>query len=50
MIDDEDDDEDLIHVYPLFGREHITNQGKDCWCQPKPLPDESAVLLHNVEH
>ena len=36
-----------IHVYPLFGREHVTDG--PCWCEPEPLPDEPRVLVHHPE-
>ncbi len=38
----------LHHVYPTFGRAHIT-LGPDCWCHPEQDPDNPFVLLHNVE-
>jgi hypothetical protein len=44
-----DDEDEIIHVYPLFGREHDTDHGAACWCQPEPLPDELRVLVHHVE-
>lgn len=37
-----------FHVYPLFGREHVTD-GLGCWCQPEPLPDEPRVIVHHPE-
>jgi hypothetical protein len=24
----------ITHVYPLFGKKHITNRHADCWCEP----------------
>lgn len=38
----------VIHVYPLFGREHEATV--NCWCQPKPLPDEPRVFLHHADN
>jgi hypothetical protein len=42
------DDDDLIHVYPLFGREHVTS-GRECWCQPEPDIEQPLVLIHHAE-
>lgn len=38
----------VVHVFPLFGREHVMSI--DCWCRPAPLPDNLFVYLHNVLH
>jgi hypothetical protein len=38
--------EEAIHVYPLFGREHVIS--RDCWCCPQE--EHEGVLVHNVEH
>lgn len=36
------------HVYPMGDlREHITDQGGNCWCNPVPDEDEPAVWVHN---
>ena len=40
---------DYIHVYPLFGREHDTDHGPLCWCQPEAEPDAPEVLVHKAE-
>lgn len=42
------DENEFIHVYPLFGREHVLSMG--CWCHPEPLFDLPIVIEHNVEH
>lgn len=42
-----DDDEGLIHVYPLWGREHVL-EGMSCWCHPQV--DEHGVVIHNAEN
>lgn len=39
---------DAVHVYPLFGREHILTDS--CWCHPQPDPQEPTLLIHNQEH
>jgi len=40
-----------IHVYPLFGREHVL-EGMSCWCEPEvdEEVDEYAVVIHNPDH
>lgn len=40
--------EDLVHVYPLFGREHVLN-GFACWCNPERDLDNPYVVIHNAE-
>ena len=43
-------DDQIYHVYPTFGREHITNQRDRCWCHPKiEFAHEGAIILHEVE-
>jgi len=42
-------EEEFIHVYPLFGREHVL-KGMRCWCQPEPDEHEPLVIIHNVAH
>jgi len=46
----EEDVEERIHVYPLFGREHDLEHGLDCWCHPVADCLEERVIVHNVEH
>ena len=42
--------DDIVHVYPTFGREHITDKRDQCWCQPKvELHGEGAVIIHEAE-
>ncbi len=43
------DMENLVHLYPLFGPEHICS-GFKCWCHPEPDPDDPELILHNVMH
>jgi hypothetical protein len=40
--------DDAVHVFPLFGREHVLD-GLGCWCHPEPLPEQPSVIVHNVE-
>lgn len=44
--------EDRIrHVYPTFGREHITDKRDSCWCQPRvEFVENGAVIIHEVGH
>ena len=53
-------DDSIQHVYPQFGREHITNARDKCWCQPNvefvtretaPHDHEitGAIIIHEVE-
>ncbi len=44
-----DGDVDIIHVYPLFGREHVI-LGLNCWCHPERDEAEPRLVIHNVEH
>lgn len=39
--------EDVVHVYPLFGRKHVIT-GINCWCSPSMTRD--GVMIHNVEN
>lgn len=44
------EDSQIFHVYPTFGREHVTNQRDECWCQPcVELVDGGALIIHEVE-
>jgi hypothetical protein len=37
----------VIHVIPMRDlRDHL--QGSDCWCNPKPSPNESRIVVHNA--
>ncbi len=44
-----DSDIEVVHVYPLFGREHVVSGWPlaQCWCHPQLEPD-CPVLVHNV--
>lgn len=40
----------IQHVYPNFGREHVTDQREKCWCGPRvELVDGGAIIIHEVE-
>lgn len=39
-------DDGLVHVYPLFGREHVL-EGLGCWCHPIL---DNGVVIHEQEH
>jgi hypothetical protein len=41
-------DDELIHVVPQFGREHVAS--KDCWCKPRQDDEEPRVFIHEPEH
>lgn len=44
------DNDSIWHVYPTFGREHITNQRDQCWCYPKiEFAYDGAIIIHEVE-
>ncbi len=44
------EDEQIRHVYPTFGREHVTDQRDACWCQPKvDFVEGGAIIIHEVE-
>lgn len=43
------DDTEFIHVYPLFGREHIL-VGLTCWCCPEPDPLTPTVIVHHEDN
>jgi len=43
-----EDEDDLIHVYPTFGREHVL-LGLTCWCHPEPDTTTPSVVIHH-EH
>lgn len=42
---------DAVHVYPLFGREHLIDKEVECWCHPE-LDEEDGivVIVHRVFH
>lgn len=43
-------DEQIRHVYPTFGREHVTDQREKCWCQPRvEFVDGGAIIIHEAE-
>lgn len=44
------DSESIHHVYPTFGREHVTDQRDQCWCHPSvEYFDDIAIVVHGVE-
>lgn len=44
------EDEDIIHVCPTFGREHVTDRRDACWCQPNvQFEGDGAIIIHEVE-
>jgi hypothetical protein len=48
-LGDKDESQEAYHVYPTFGREHVT-EGKDCWCQPRTeFFDGMPIIVHEVE-
>lgn len=43
-------DDEIQHVYPNFGREHVTDKRTDCWCRPHvELVDGGAIIIHEAE-
>ncbi len=42
------EDEELVHVYPAYGREHVY-EGLSCWCGPERLWGEPRVIVHRPE-
>lgn len=49
-FDDPDPRGEYFHVYPQFGREHVTDNFFGCWCKPTPAPGAPRVIIHNVFH
>jgi len=54
-LDEEDEDDfdyayEIVHVYPNFGREHITDHREgECWCYPLiEQAGDGYVVIHNV--
>lgn len=48
-LDDLEDDS-IYHVYPTFGRQHITDKRDQCWCTPKvELCEGGAIIQHKAE-
>lgn len=44
------EDDQIIHTYPTFGREHVTDRREGCWCQPKvEFVEGGAIIIHEVE-
>lgn len=44
------DEDNIHHVYPTFGREHVTDKRDQCWCQPKvEFIGCGAVIIHEAE-
>lgn len=43
-------DDRIHHVYPTFGREHVTDKRAACWCQPRiEFEGDGAVIIHEAE-
>lgn len=46
----DDVDENTYHVFPTFGREHITDRGSACWCEPRvEYVKGGRIIIHEVE-
>ena len=44
------DDDQIHHVYPTFGREHVTDKRDACWCGPRvEFVEGGAIIIHEVE-
>lgn len=44
------DDDRIHHVYPTFGREHVTDKRAGCWCGPVvEFVEGGAIIIHEVE-
>jgi hypothetical protein len=40
----------IFHVYPTFGREHVTDQRDNCWCHPRvEFEGDGAIIIHEAE-
>lgn len=43
-------DEQIQHVYPNFGRTHVTDKRDSCWCKPRvEFVEDGAIIIHEVE-
>ena len=43
-------DDQIYHVYPNFGREHVTDKRGECWCQPKAeFVSGGVIFIHEAE-
>jgi len=47
-IEEEWEKPEFVHVFPLFGREHVLSLA--CWCHPSTDSEQPTVILHNVEN
>lgn len=44
------EDDQIHHVYPTFGREHVTDKRAECWCVPVvKFVEGGAIIIHEVE-
>ena len=44
------DGDRIRHVYPTFGREHVTDRRDSCWCQPRvEFVEDGAIIIHEAE-
>ena len=47
---EDDVDDNAYHVYPTFGREHITDRGSACWCGPRvEYVNGGRIIIHEIE-
>lgn len=50
MTLEELEDDQIRHIYPTFGKAHITNQRERCWCQPQvSFVEGGAIIVHKAE-
>lgn len=43
---DSPDDDDSVHVAPMFGPLH--DMSRRCWCHPETDASEMNVVVHNI--
>lgn len=48
----EEPDPELVHLYPLHGKEHTTRGYPECLCWCEPVPDfiDPRIIVHNPSH
>lgn len=48
----EDPIQNAFHVYPRFGREHVTSGAGSCWCDPEieDVPPYGRLIIHQPDH
>lgn len=43
------EDDQVLHISPTFGREHVTDHGA-CWCEPRvEFVEGGAIIFHKSE-